>query len=230
MNGGIRVRTCCEKVWLACVLDSEGSVQVWEQASINMPTRAHGIRVMLYNTDEAYVSECLRILSKWGVEPRVTRRRTSKVGKKIVAEMHIQVLNDVITVLENIIPHLFVKKNFAIAALGLAISRKTSRGLQGIHAPWTDDQVRLAQQIRKTYMPYRKRANGETLATKLQAIPCQAEGSADSTSEGVETRQANSTSSNLAHECPASLVDEDIVQSSKKFEQGDKEPLNGTND
>lgn len=69
------------------------------------------------------------------------------------------------------------------------------------------------------------RANGETLPSHnaTRAIPCQAEGSAKSTSEGVETRDASSTRSNRPHECPAAQEAEDIVQTSRKLESGDKE-------
>lgn len=68
-------------------------------------------------------------------------------------------------------------------------------------------------------------ANGETVTVKDEptAIPCQAEGSVESTSEGVETRDASNASSNRPHECPATQVVEDIVQSSGKLESGDKE-------
>ena len=38
MNGEIQVRECCERVWLACAIDSEGSIQVWRQPN----SRANG--------------------------------------------------------------------------------------------------------------------------------------------------------------------------------------------
>lgn len=74
------------------------------------------------------------------------------------------------------------------------------------------------------FLPTSKRANGEALPDEdLRVIPCQAEGSAKSTSEGVETRDASNASSNRPHECPAALRAEDIVRSSGKPESGDKE-------
>jgi hypothetical protein len=57
-----------------------------------------------------------------------------------------------------------------------------------------------------------------------RAIPSEALGSTASTKEPLETRTTSSACSNWSHERPASLVDEDVVQTSRKLESWDKEP------
>jgi uncharacterized protein YqgV (UPF0045/DUF77 family) len=199
---------------------------MWKQASRNMVTKAYGMKVMIYNTDSDYIAECFRILDKWGIQYRVTRRLTSKIGTKMITEIHTQALDSVLKVLMNIHEHLFAKQKAAIAMLGLALSRKASRDALGIRAPWTDDQIQAAKAFRRAYMPYRKRANGETLPGELEVIPCQALGSVKGTKVDVETTGMTNTTNNYLHELPATPDGvEDIVQSSEKSERGDKEPL-----
>jgi len=223
------VRNCCKQAWLGAMVTAEGTIQVWKQASKNMPTKAFGMRVMIYNTDAELIRTCEEILTSWGVSYSLNSRMTSKVGTKLITEIHVQALASVITLLEHIEMYLMGKREFALNVLQLANSRKESRMLGGIRTPWTAEQIAFALQIRENHMPYRKRANGETLTgsnTVLKAIPCQAKGSVISTLEGVETRSLNNVSNNTIHECPASSVeDEEIVRSSEKSEQEDKEPL-----
>lgn len=213
--------------WLACAIDSEGTIQVTKQRSVNMPTSAYSLCVMIYNADEAYLSQCLSFLADVGVSVSwVSSRRTSKISKKNVGEIRIQGLEDVIAVLQKTIPFLTTKKAFASAVLGLAILREQSREARGARASWTESEMGLAEYIRKTFMPYSKCANGETETGEvvLSAIPSEALGSETSTKEPLETRPASIASGNLAQECPASHRDEDIVRSSGKPESGDKEP------
>jgi nucleoid DNA-binding protein len=220
------VRSCCEKAWLACAIDSEGSIQVWRQSSKNMKTRAFGMRVMIYNACPLYVARCVEILESLGIEAVTTHRMTSRTGNKLVTTVKVQRAEDVARILEQVAPFMTTKRAAALAVHGLAKFRVSSRKAHGQRTPWTDEQIELAELIRAEYMPVSERANGETPPSHdaTRAIPCQAEGSAESTSEGVETRDASSTCSNRPHECPAAPSGvEDIVRSSRKLESRDKE-------
>jgi len=224
------VRACCEKAWIAGVLDSEGTVNVWKQSSRNMKTRAFGMNICIFNNDKAFIEEVVRIFSVWGAAPSVSSRMTSKLSTRPVYEVHVRKLDDVVAILDNVVPYLIVKKEFGCAVLGLALARKVSRQLNGDRAPWTESEIRLAQAIRRQFMPYRKRANGEAHTGELRVIPCQAEGSTEGTSEGVEARDARSASSNRPHECPAPqrhllvVGGEEMVRSSVRAESRDKKP------
>ncbi len=219
------MRDCCERAWLACAIDSEGSVQVWRQSSLAVSTRAYGLRVVVNNSDDSYVSRVLAILNSLGVNNWRTSRRTSAIGTKDVCEIKIGELDSIIKVLSATIEFLTTKKKFAEVTLALALLRKQNRTLNGQRAPWTDAECELAESIRTTFMP-NSRANGEALPTPSESrvIPSEALGSENSTKEPLETRTTSSASSNWSHECPASLRDEDIVRSSRKLESWDKEP------
>jgi len=219
------VRECCERAWLACAVDSEGSVQVWRQSSSAVSTRAYGIRVSINNSDELYVDHVLGILVNLGISNWKTSRRTSAIGTKDVCEIKIAELDSIIKLLTAIHEFLISKRDFAEAALSLALMRKQSRNLFGQRAQWTDIECDLAESIRSKFMP-NSLANGETLPTssKSRAIPSEALGSTTSTKEPLETRTTSSACSNWSHECPASCKDEDIVRSSRKLESWDKEP------
>ncbi len=69
-------------------------------------------------------------------------------------------------------------------------------------------------------------AHGETLASQLalKVIPSEALGSATSTKEPLESRAPSNASSNEPQECPAPLVGDDVLRSSRKLESWDKEP------
>jgi hypothetical protein len=181
-----------------------------------MPTEAYGMKVLIYNSDESYAVRCMDILDELHVSYRQTARFTSKIGTKEVFEIHIQALDGVLALLDKIIPYLTAKREFAMAVYTLGSLRMRDRREIGLRAPWTEEQKALAREIRRTYMPYRKRANGETETVRPSAIPCQASGSVKSTEEGVETRSVSSASDNPTHECPASLRDDEIVRSTEK--------------
>lgn len=219
------MRECCERAWLACSIDSEGSVQVWRQSSTAVSTRAYGLRVVINNSDDAYISRVLGILSNIGVSNWKTSRRTSAIGTKDVCEVKVAELDSIIKVLSTTIEFLTSKRDFAEAALSLALMRKQSRNLYGQRAQWTDIECNLAESIRSKFMP-NSLAYGETLPTssKSRAIPSEALGSTTSTKEPLETRATSSACSNSPHECPAAMaIAEDIVQNSRKLESRDKE-------
>lgn len=218
------MRFCCEKAWLACAIDSEGSIQVWRQSSKNMKTQAFGMRIMIYNACPLYVERCTEILHNLGVEWVTTSRMTSKCGTKPVTTVKVQRTEDVANVLNKIAPYMTTKRAMAYAVHSLAKFRVINCRRNGQRTPWTEQELVLAESIREDFMPASKRANGEALPDEdLRVIPCQAEGSVKSTSEGVETRDASNASSNRPHECPAAFKVEDIVQASGKPESGDKE-------
>lgn len=219
------MRECCERAWLACAIDSEGSVQVWRQCSSAVSTRAYGIRVIINNSDESYVGRVLSILANMGISNWKMSRRTSAIGTKDVCEIKIGELDSIIKLLTTVHEFLTSKQDFAEAALSLALMRKQSRNLFGQRAQWTDAECDFAEHIRSKFMP-NSLAYGETLTTssKSRAIPSEALGSTTSTKEPLETRTTSSACSNWSHECPASDTDEDIVRSSRKLESWDKEP------
>jgi hypothetical protein len=220
------VRECCERAWLACSIDSKGSIQVWRQSSTAVSTRAYGLRVVINNSDDAYISRVLGILSNIGVSNWKTSRRTSAIGTKDVCEVKVAELDSIIKVLSTTMEFLTSKRDFAEAALSLALMRKQSRNLYGQRAQWTDIECDLAESIRSKFMP-NSLAYGETLPTssKSRVIPSQALGSVDgSTKEALETRTTSNACSNWSHECPAAVATvEDIVQTSRKLESRDKE-------
>jgi len=222
------VRECCKRAWLACAIDSEGSVQVWRQASSAVSTRAFGIRVVINNSDDSYVARVLEILSSIGVNNWKTSRRTSLIGTKDVVEVKVGELDSIIKVLQFVLADLTTKRDFAEAALALALMRRSNRDENGERAPWTDVECAFAESIRSKFMP-NSRANGETLTSvgAGRAIPSEASGSADSTEEPLETRGATSAASTLPQERPAALTKvrvEDVVRSFEKSERQDKEP------
>jgi hypothetical protein len=219
------VQECCKRAWLACAIDSEGSIQVWRQSSSAVSTRAFGIRVVINNSDDAYVARTLEILGSIDVNNWTTARRTSAIGTKDVVEIKIGELNSIIKVLEFVVDDLTVKKGFAEGALALAFMRRSNRDEHGERAPWTDVECEFAEQLRKKFMP-NSCAYGETLpACEPRVIPSEASGSASrSTEEPLERRGASSTSSNRPHECPASQVDDDVRRSSGKPESQDNNP------
>jgi hypothetical protein len=225
VNGEIQVKECCKRVWLACAIDSEGSIQVWRQSSSAVSTRAYGIRVVVNNSDEAYVARVLEILSSMGISNWKTSRRTSKIGTKDVCEIKIAELNSIIKVLTEVSEYMVSKKAFCDNALALALLRRANRDEHGERAPWTDAECALAEEIRAKFMPA-SFAYGETLTSApcaARAIPSEASGSAISTDEPLETRTTSSTSSNWSHECPAASCEvEDIARSSAKAESRDK--------
>jgi hypothetical protein len=210
------VRIESKKAWLACAIDSEGTVQVARQNSVNMHTSAYGLRVIIYNSDAAYISQVCDFLTAIGVEANYNpTRRTSKIGTKLVTEIRVQTLDSVITLLKAVIPFLTAKKAIATAVLGLALMRKQSRA-KGERAPWTVEELEQAEYIRKTFMLY-SRANGETLpASELRAIPSEASGSEICTEEPLETRSTSIASSKSTHECPAPQEGDDIVRTPAK--------------
>jgi hypothetical protein len=221
------VRECCSRVWLACAIDSEGSIQVWRQTSTAVSTRAYGIRVVINNSDDLYNARVFEILNSMGISNWKTSRRTCKVGTKDVCEIKIAELDSIIKVLSAVNEHLVSKKAFGDKALALALLRRANRDENGERAPWTDSECTLAEEIRNQFMP-NSLAYGETLASVLnasKAIPSEAMGSTTSTMEPLESRVANSASSNRPHECPATSQEaEDVLRSSRKLESWDKEP------
>lgn len=206
---------------MACAIDSEGSIQVTTRASKNMPTRAHSLRVMIYNSDKSYVDQVCNILTSWDIQFVDKSRMTSKVGTLEVTSVIVQRMQSVKILLDKVIPYMTSKRGAAEAMLALAENRIVHLGRHK-RAPWTAHQLRLVEQFRRDFMP-KSFANGETLPSESsRAIPCQAEGSVKSTSEGVETRGKSTASNNFLHECPAAFDKvEDIVRSSEKSEKTD---------
>jgi hypothetical protein len=188
-------------------------------------TRAFGLRVSVNNSDDAYISRVLEILSSIGVNNWTTSRRTSKVGTKDVCTVMIAELDSIIKVLSFVNADLVVKRAFAEKALALALLRRSSRDENGERAPWTDYECALAESIRAEFMP-NSCAYGETppAACGPRVIPSEALGSATSTKEPLESRAASSACSNRPQECPAPLVGDDVLRSSAKAESWDKEP------
>lgn len=197
------MRVESKKAWLACAIDSEGTIQVAKQRSVGLQTFAYGLRVIIYNSDAVYIDQTLSFLAAIGVEANYNpSRRTSKIGKKLVTEIRVQSLDSVIVLLKAVIPFLTAKKAIATAVLGLALMRKHSRAA-GERARWTDEEIDQAEYIRKTFMLY-SRANGEALpASELRVIPSEASGSETGTEEPLETTAASIASSNRPQECPA---------------------------
>lgn len=218
------MRECCERVWLACAIDSEGSIQVWRQSSSAVSTRAYGIKIVINNSDDLYNERVFTILNNLGVSFWNTSRRTSAIGTKDVCEIKIGELDSVIRILTCVSEHLTSKKAFAEAALSLALMRRQNRNEHGDKAPWTDLECALAENIRSKFMP-NSRAYGEALPAPSgsRVIPSEALGSVESTKEPLETRTTSNASSNWSHECPAPFEGEDVVQSSRKLESRDKE-------
>jgi len=178
---------------------------------------------MVYNSDESYINQVRHILTSWNIRFVDKSRMTSKIGTIEVTSVIVQQMESVQMLLERVIPYMTSKRALGESMLALAENRIVHLGIHR-RAPWTKQQIKLAEQFRKDFMP-KSFANGETLPNESsRAIPCQAEGSVKSTSEGVETRGKSIASNNFLHECPATSIEvEDIVRSSRKLESGDKE-------
>lgn len=219
------MQECCKRAWLACAIDSEGSVQVWRQSSSAVSTRAYGIRVVINNSDDLYNARVLEILSSIGVSNWKTSRRTSKIGTKDVCEIKVAELDSIIKVLSFVSDELVSKKSFADGALSLALLRRSNRDENGERAPWTDVECLLAEELRSRFMP-NSCAYGETYSDRVaaKAIPSEASGSTKSTEEPLERRAPSSACSNEPHECPASLVDDDVRRSPVKAGSRDNNP------
>jgi hypothetical protein len=189
-------------------------------------TRAFGVRVIINNSDDAYVSRVLGILSSIGVNNWKIARRTSVIGTKDVVEVKIGELDSIITLLKFVVDELVVKREFAEASLALALMRRSNRDANGERTPWTDAECAFAQEIRSRFMP-NSCANGEARSSVRaeRVIPSEASGSAIGTEEPLETRGATSAASNLPHERPATPNGvEDVVRASEESERQDKEP------
>ena len=111
------MRECCERVWLACAIDSEGSIQVWRQTSMAVSTRAYGIRVVINNSNDAYNARVFEILDNLGIRNWKIARRTSKIGTVDVCEIKVAELDSIIKLLSAVAEHLTAKRDFAEQAL-----------------------------------------------------------------------------------------------------------------
>jgi hypothetical protein len=184
--------------------------------------------VSIYNTDVRYIDYCAEILRSWGliVNVRPLSRKLPKLGRKIGHGVFIGGMDQVVKLLSMVLPYMVIKKDFAVALISLCASRMKAVKESNSKAPWSKEDVQMAQEIRAQFMPKRKRANGETLLDVgvERAIPSEAPGSAIGTGEPLESRSASSTSSNPTHERPAPRAGEDVLQSSEKSESRDKEP------
>lgn len=239
-----------KRAWMACAIDSEGSLALGMVGKRRKygngryfyhPSAIVGI----CNSEYRYIRRVVGILKSWKIPYHIARMKRNPNNKSLqkvrtVYWVRVSAHQAICDLLKRVIPYLCIKQEFALAISGLLAWRLETLRSRGRSYPWTEDQIALTTAIRKTFMPRSRRAYGEALTSDLEdrmaineaiksaqkalrVIPCQAEGSADSTSEGVETRDPSSTSSNGPHERPAPQEGEDIVQSSEKSEREDKE-------
>ena len=232
------MRGSWDRGWIACAIDSEGSLTL---SRANLCRAGHRKKwgtaggtyvawISIYNTDLRYIDACAAILRSWGltIRTRPMSRKPPKKNCKVGYGVFIGGMEQVSILLSMVLPYLVIKKDFAEAILSLCASRMGAvRGVGGnSKMPWSESDVQMAEEIRRKFMPRRKRANGEALLDVgvERVIPSEAKGSAECTLELLESRPTSSTSGNSAHERPASHEDEDVLQSSEKSESRDKAP------
>lgn len=210
--------------WMACALDSEGNLCVSRDNVRKGRATSYCPVISIYNSDEEYIKRCVRILESWGVHSRVQPIRKLLPKHKQTYGVHIGRLEDIITVLGTLLPYLTAKRAFAIDMLAFAIKRLAVTKVT-LHnsTRWPEQHLQMAQEIRRKHMPRSKLAYGEIQSSvgAERTIPSEASGSAIGTEEPLERRTTSSTCSNSSHECPASLVDDDVRRYSEESERGD---------
>lgn len=195
------------KVWLAAVMDAEGSFVVFPKHYKGKQMNSYGFKVSCFNTDERFVDFFIDCCKEIGVECWKSNRLRNPLNWSREYTAHVSDLNSLVIFLESILPYLVIKRDIAREILYIAKERWMHIHNWGKVSRWTPEQTAFAASIRDRLMPKseveKRTANGETeTSSGSSAIPCQAEGSTTSTSEGVETRDASSASSNRPHECP----------------------------
>jgi len=217
------VQECCNKVWLACAIDSEGSIQVQRQtrsAKGNNSGNSYLVRVAVYNTNSAYLKKVEEALGSLGVKSRRVDH-TSSPRKKTLIGITVTTIDDNIKLLTAVIDQLVVKREIAEGALALILMRKASIAVGNMVTPWTPMEQAFAEQLRSKFMPNSRAYGGILTAVKLRTIPSEASGSIVGTEEPLEHTATSNASSNWPQECPASQWDEDVCRSSGEPESGD---------
>lgn len=178
--------------WLACALDSEGSIYVGFQRYKRKDGTRRIVRINLYvmNSNREYVEKVCKIVMDLGATVMLHERdahgaksqRTDRKYKNIYIAT-VAGLRSVETVLTQILPWLMPKRAFALDVLKL-ISMAPPKGRNG----WSDDALVFVESVREQHMPLRRnaRAIGELPASDGETTPRQAaEGSGSA--EAVET-------------------------------------------
>jgi hypothetical protein len=231
----------CELVWLACALDSEGSLGILIIGPTERCVHQHVVaRFVISNTNQDYLLQALEIIEGLGIRWWAHERK--KFTSKPLYDIGIGSMEGIFEVLKKITPHLIVKHDFAVAIIGL-LSRHMRRINSMSKRSWNGDDIDTAKAIRRRFMPNSKCANEGPLTDSirgreayllekaiaageevLSATTSEASGSAISTEELLETRSDRSATDDPTHERPASHVDEEIVRSGGDTGGEDKEP------
>lgn len=194
------------KVWLAAVMDAEGSFVVFPKHYKGKQCRSYGFKVSCFNTDERFVDFFVDCCEAIGAKAWKSSRTRRKHLWKTEHTAHVSDLDSLVTLLEAILPYLVIKRDIAREILYIAKERWHHVKNWGKVSRWTPEQTAFAADIRDRLMPKsvveKRTANGETLTRKARAIPSEASGSTSSTEEPLETTRTSSASSNSAHECP----------------------------
>lgn len=218
------MQECCSKAWLACAIDSEGSIQVQRQHRFVKGIKngnSYMVRVAVYNTNSAYLSKVEEALRSIGVKNRrVTHGFNPRNGKTVIG-ITVTTTEGNIKLLTAVMDQLVAKREFAEGALALLMMRKANIASCVGVISWTEAERVFAEHLRSKFMPNSRAYGGTLTAIKLRAIPSEASGSIVSTEEPLEHTATSNASSNWPQECPASHVDEDVCRSSGEPESGD---------
>lgn len=109
-----------ELTWLACALDSEGSVGLMHRSDPNR--KKFDCFFEICNTDAAYIVKCIEILDKLGCTYYIGQAWRPKATKYLF-EIRIQALHTLAKVLHQLIPYLIVKKAKAQLVLKFVLLR-----------------------------------------------------------------------------------------------------------
>jgi hypothetical protein len=224
-----------EMAWLACAMDSEGSLCVSLKVKDGAKLYLRPI-IEINNTSRAYIQRCCDLLDNLGIDSySVYERFPSFSATKSVHILNIRGQKSVVTLLSAVSPYLIIKQDFAYAIIGLFGDHKLNSG-------WSEKEIAAAIAVRTVYMPRSIHGNGEVETTREDAlklvaefkalgftrasvIPSEALGSVCSTREPLESRAMSNADNKSLHECPATAMTvEDVLRSSRKLESWDKEP------
>jgi hypothetical protein len=135
---------CVNRTWLACAIDSEGSIYIRRSNNTMMPC------VRLVNSNKQFIEKARAIIGSgchfYTVEPSSTNTNT-----RTLFEIQVFSLKEVKKVLDLILPFLVVKKDRAELCLEFVNAR-----LDGHYLPYTEREYLIYEEIKQLNHRVRK--------------------------------------------------------------------------
>ena len=217
--------------WLAAAFDGEGNLCLYPQTQRGY--RTYRPVFVVKNTNKEFVIKATKICMDLGASSIKVYKAKRKdnvspfTGREYKDDYILQVRGQgsVSKILRPLLPWLIIKREFATDLVNYLDAIKDRSTARRQIEPW---ETKEAERIRAAHMPRSKQTDhaiGEPPVND-EGIPSQAEQSASSSSEGVETTTVRNASNNPSQECPGSLsfpprvsriyklMDREIVRSS----------------